>query len=281
MLAIAAITSRQTVTAQITLEHTYDSASAISQHHGQLYIMDFEIEGEKYIKVNRASYKIELYNLDHSIFKIMDIPTLTDTNYYTTPQILYVTEHLFNNDNLIEYMLVYLDTNNIPHTKIFNELGSTIFSADTAGPFVEINAPQKQFPIYNTANGTKMILSFESRADAYFGNPCYSNVYSLPGMLTTSAPPINYSTGNELGMDIYPNPSNGSNSMIEFHLPQGVSTGEIVVYNTQGAEMKRYKVDNTFHNLLISNSELHSGTYFYQLFTSNAATGAKKMIVVK
>lgn len=46
-------------------------------------------------------------------------------------------------------------------------------------------------------------------------------------------------------------------------------------------ELKRYEIDNTFHNLIINNSDLHSGTYFYQLLTNSGATGAKKMIVVK
>ena len=81
--------------------------------------------------------------------------------------------------------------------------------------------------------------------------------------------------------NIYPNPSNGNNTTIEFQLPQGENHGELIIYNLQGMELKRYEVDNTFHNLIINNSDLHSGTYFYQLLTNNASTGAKKMIVVR
>ena len=264
MLAIAAFSSRQAMMAQVTLEHTYDSATT------QLYVVHLEVEGDKYIWRNYYDSTVIVYNLDHSIFKIMPFPNVS-WNYMYEPSFMYVSEQLFNTDNLIEYMFCYYNIGGALSTIIINEVGTIIFFADSLAPLVKVNAPQSQLPIYNTSNGTKMILSSYHR---------FANVYSLTGTLTNSIRPLPYS-GDELAMEnIYPNPSNG-NSMIEFHLPQGVSTGEIVVYNTQGAEMKRYKVDNTFHNLIISNSELHSGTYFYQLFTSNAATGAKKMIVVK
>jgi type IX secretion system substrate protein len=75
-------------------------------------------------------------------------------------------------------------------------------------------------------------------------------------------------------------PSNG-NTTIEFNLPQGVNQGEIVIYNMKGVELKSYKVDNTFHTLLLNNSEFRAGTYFYQLMTSGGVSGAKKMIVIK
>lgn len=115
------------------------------------------------------------------------------------------------------------------------------------------------------------------------------NIYSLPGTLYIPCCNDSFSAGmpNPLGgsinygMSAFPNPSNGNNTTIEFHLPQGENKGEVVVYTMQGMELKRYQVDNTFHNLLISNSDLHSGTYFYQLLTANGATGAKKMVVVK
>ena len=266
MLAIAAFTSKP-VMAQITLEHTYDSA------FGNLYMVNLEVEGMKYAWRDDINISVRLYNLDHSIFKIMDYSSVPNLNAST---ILYVSEHLFNTDNLIEYMMINFDANHIYHTYIINELGSIIFTADSLSPTVKPNAPQTQLPIYNTTNGTKMILS-----GSYNGNTV-ANVYSLTGHLSNSIQQITNSNNNNLSMEnIYPNPSNGNNTTIEFHLPQGENKGEIVIYNMQGMEQKRYEIDNTFHNLIINNSDLHSGTYFYQLLTNNAATGAKKMIVIR
>ena len=49
--------------AQITLEHTYPGAST------NLYIVNLEVEGQKYIWRNWNGPSLVLYNLDHSIFK--------------------------------------------------------------------------------------------------------------------------------------------------------------------------------------------------------------------
>jgi len=53
------------------------------------------------------------------------------------------------------------------------------------------------------------------------------------------------------------------------------------LYNIQGAEVKRYKVDNTFKDILLDNTQLPAGTYFYQLQTKKGMVGTKKMVVVK
>ena len=276
LLAIITLSSRQTLKAQITLEHTYDTASLLDGGLGgglnQLYMVTLEVEGMKYIKINYSGYKIEMYNLDHSIFKIMDLSPFI-APYNIDINLLFVSEHLFNTDDQIEYMICYEDSvgNFTWHTKIINESGNIIFSEDHQAPVDVIDIPQKQFPIYNTPNGTKMILTSDSSYKAF--------VYSLPGTLTTSIQPINNTLGNQMLENIYPNPSNG-NTTIEFNLPQGVTTGELLIYSMQGVELKRYRVDNTFHTLLLNNSEFHAGTYFYQLITSTGASGAKKMVVI-
>jgi hypothetical protein len=48
-----------------------------------------------------------------------------------------------------------------------------------------------------------------------------------------------------------------------------------------GSEVKRYRVDNTFHNLILNNSGLKSGTYMYQLIAGNVPVDAKKMIILR
>jgi type IX secretion system substrate protein len=122
-----------------------------------------------------------------------------------------------------------------------------------------------------------MILSIQSNISNLHPR---ANVYGLPGFLSNSIQPVTNTFINEMMENIYPNPSNG-NTTIEFNLPQGVNTGQLVIYNMQGVELKRYTVDNTFHTLLLNNSEFHAGTYFYQLQTASGASGAKKMIVIK
>jgi hypothetical protein len=78
----------------------------------------------------------------------------------------------------------------------------------------------------------------------------------------------------------YPNPSN-DRIRVEYILPEGVVTGEIIITDASGNEMKRYAVGNTFSNLLIERSELRSGIYFYKLVTSQGESNAKKLVVTQ
>ena len=103
----------------------------------------------------------------------------------------------------------------------------------------------------------------------------HAKIFSLPGTLSTAIAEANGQFSN-----LYPNPSYGEVTL-QYELPKGEREGELILYNMQGAEIKRYKVDNTFNDVLIDNTQLQAGTYFYQLQTSKGAVGTKKMIVVK
>ena len=81
--------------------------------------------------------------------------------------------------------------------------------------------------------------------------------------------------------DLYPNPANGDNAMIEYHLPQGVNAAEIVLYSIDGIELKSYPVVANIHTLALSTNELNNGIYLYQLRTASTATALKKIVVVK
>ena len=264
----AILFGRQNVIAQIVLEQNYPGA----KHH--LYMVNLDIEGMKYIWRDILANRVVLYNLDHSIFKIMLFPSPLGPAW-NQPNVLYVTEHLFNSNDSIEYMFVAMETNMSPywwHTIILNEAGTIIFSAENEAPNVMLNIPQAQQPIYNTPNGAKMILTcFTATCD-------YANVYSIPGTLTTSIEP-GLSSDDLAQLKAYPNPNNG-NATIEFKLPQGINSGEIVLYKMDGSEVKRYRVDGTFGNLILNNSGLSSGTYMYQLVAGGKAVDAKRMIVV-
>jgi hypothetical protein len=78
----------------------------------------------------------------------------------------------------------------------------------------------------------------------------------------------------------YPNPVINS-SAINYVLPNGVNEGEIVFYNFQDKEVKRFKVDRTINTLLISAKDIAAGTYFYQLQTTLQNSEGKKMVVIK
>ena len=252
---------------QILLEHKYDSASGYKDN--QLIIIKFELLGEQYVKINRQGNNISIYNLNHSLTKTISFAGYPP--HVGAYIVLYISQLLFDPDTAIEFLYGYNDANSVSHTRIYKEDGTCIFIADSLYSWDEFAIPQQQYTIYNTTAGTKMILSHYTNDQAY--------VYSLPGTLTTAIDRSSHSFAGNMG-NAYPNPT-ASASTIPYTLPQGTNNAEVVFYNTQGSEVKRFKVDNTFTDLQITTSDIPAGTYYYQLQVAGTASGAKKLVVVK
>lgn len=278
IIFIALYTFTINAKAQTTLEHTYDSAGyyGVASNRQQLYVVKLEIDGDKFVFIDLFNKLVKFYNLNHTPWKTISFSAATDLNpTYNGQSITYISQHLFNTDNKIEFL--YVDQGSSPSaiTQIIDEDGIVLFTANNQAPFAWANAPQFQLPIYNTNAGTKMILSGGDNTDpkAY--------IYSLAGTLVAG---IKDNSNNELNQlrtsFAYPNPTNSS-TKIDYTLPNGINTGEIVFYDTQGKEVKRFNVDNTFNSLLISTEDLQSGIYYYNLQTTQGNSGAKKLITVK
>ena len=260
--------------AQITLEQTYDSASTIGSNSNgfitsQLMYINFETSGERYVKINRAGASITIYDLNHSLLKTISLVNIIGSNPNST-NILYLSEHLFNSDDKIEFMIL-LANDPLYFTGIYNEDGTLIFS-DNGAAMIRLNVPLQQYPIYNTSLGTKMILSYIDGQ---------AKVFSLPGILSQSIIEANNVLLEQSSMsEAYPNPA-FNYTKVDYTLEPWESKGEIVFYNMQGNEVKRFRVDNSFNTLYISTSDIAAGTYFFQLQTSAHNSKGKKMVVVK
>ena len=262
------------INAQIALEHSYDSASTLSPILSQLMIVKFEVSGYCYVNINRLGKYISVFNLNHSLIKTISLASIPSSGG-NVGDILYLSENLFNTDSKIEFMvLINASSNTSCHTYIYNEDGVLLFS-EAASPLIRMNVLLQQYPIYNTPDGTKMILSYPDST---------AKVFSLPGTLSEG---IANANNNLIAMQSkdylsnpYPNPTTNS-TKIDYTLPDSVNEGEIVFYNLQGMEVKRFKVDKTFSTLLVSTTDIAAGTYLYQLQTSAVSTEGKKMVVIK
>ena len=80
--------------AQITYDNSYSANSDLS-------LVKLHVSGYKYLKVDVQNLKIELYNVNHSLLKVITIPTTPFGNQ----KVLYVSENLFDNDNMVEFAL--------------------------------------------------------------------------------------------------------------------------------------------------------------------------------
>jgi hypothetical protein len=95
-------------------------------------------------------------------------------------------------------------------------------------------------------------------------------------MLTVGGDPsnANYALAPSLA---YPNPSSGR-VRIAYDLPNGITSGEIVLTTSDGREVKRYHVTSAFNDLLIEEGDLPNGSYFYKLVTDRGESPARRIV---
>lgn len=265
--------------AQFVLEHDYDSSATYNlanSRGSQLMYIKFEVSGERYVKINRVGKVIEVYDMNHSLVKVVSLANLPLGTSTFLPDVLYLSEQLFNTDALMEFMYLYPFTDSQGNgnyvTNIYTENGALLFT-DTAFALIRLNFEQQQFPIYNTSQGTKMILSYMNG---------HAKVWGLAGTLSTAihAANNNLVQASNFVSNAHPNPTNQTTT-VEYKLPDHVNHGEIVFYDLQGVEIKRFKVDAAFNSLTISTSDIAAGTYYYQLQTRENTSRGKKLVVVK
>jgi hypothetical protein len=258
--------------AQIILETSYPAASS------KFYMVNLETSGTKYVYKNDAQGNrfLKFYNLDHSLWKTINCNVFPTTQHCGNPNTqyffdaLYISENLFDCDNSIEFMYVSLSDCKW-FTGVYKEDGSALLFADSCAPIIKINVPQQHRPIYNTIDGTKMILSHKNGR---------ANVYALPCSLSTDIDDFLVKKQDHSNFKAYPNPSYYETT-IEYMLPNGVDQAEFRIYDMNGAEISKHTVDNNFSNLLISNRDVTPGTYLYSLVVKGQVIETKKIILLK
>jgi len=255
--------------AQLTLEHTYTNTYN-NNNNSSLRLTNLTNGGYKYYVTDGINNQLVIYNVNHSIYKTINLPTPPTT--YTINGVSYLSDQLFNTDALIEFEIGFSDPSN-PYGSfaIYNETGSVLSNY----------FPNYNHNIYNVGG------SFKYAIQLY--NSDTTLVYALPGNLPCDAcgglqSGISQQIGGServgLTSQPMPNPSDG-NAIIKYNLPNGVNKGEIIIYNIQGTQVKTYMIDKAFDTLVLSNTDLLAGTYFYQLKTNSGFSDTKKMFIIK
>ena len=242
--------------AQIYLEKTYTSSAGITE---------LALSGYKYYSMDVANNRCQIYNMDHSAWKTINLSVPTGMYLY---DIKYVSETLFNTDSKVELAYIYYSYDTALlfytyYTKVVNENGLELLSIPGCS-YLEV----KPTGIY----GTKMLAYVYDYSIISW--TMSTLVYSLPGNLPMSGISME---GLEKMKNPFPNPSS-SMVTIPYRLPDGVNTGEIRLINELGGVMKVYKVDRTFNELLVQTADLPRGMYVYQVRTDRGVLASGKLI---
>lgn len=272
--------------AQITYNTSYNQAFNFS-------LTKFHVSGYKYVKTDIQNLKIDIYNTNHTLFKTISIPA------QTTPiqSVSFISENLFDTDNLMEYALVTTLTTPANYTTIPQTMGSTKYSfyiykengtqmmfRDSASiGAVSENIFANQSAVFFDGTQTKMRLNIQGPGQVPI--PIKTEIYSLPGSIPCSECSSNgtvtgISTPNSPGTNnpvFYPNPVTNQ-LKLKYDLPKDYKKAEINVYDLQGKLLENLKVTNTFDFIYLP-SDYNNGLYLYSLVVDDKIIKTEKIIL--
>lgn len=271
---------------QMSLSHSFSGSNVLSEAG----IVNFTRSGKKYVFNTVSDYTdtLTFYNMDFSFWKRIIIPYIPGRRcgfnmlFETgTPAIglFYPSEQLFNTDTFLEVAVVYQDsvTMGVPSSviKIINENG--VFTDSITSVFGA--AGGKTLHVYTDTGN-----HFKAAVNKMNGN---IDIYSLPGTLPCdpcSGGILRISSVDYEREDFHsqpiPNPSKDE-VKINFTLPEGTEMGLLQLFNTAGKKIREYKIDNRFGYIMVDNTQLPAGMYYYNIVVEGRVSSTQKILVIK
>jgi hypothetical protein len=256
----ATLATPVTLPAQPDLEHTYTISASICE---------LEKSGDKYFSMDVAAKQCRIYNMDHTLYRTIALAVPPDHYAYN---IQHVSEHTFNQDDLIEFVYIYSKYNPTAtsyyytyETRVINENGQEILKIPGAGhtEIVETLDDGRKFLVY--------VYDF-SQVPA----TTQTLVYSLPEQTSPLKSGI-VRNQRRLG-NPWPNPSGGMVN-IPVKLPPGAPEGELILYNIHGQEVMRRHVKGEEELLILQEGTLLPGTYVYKLKQRKEYSEGKRITI--
>ncbi|MFV5697437.1 T9SS type A sorting domain-containing protein [Flavobacterium sp. ZT3R17] len=230
---------------QATLEHTYNSNwtsgqndwGALNSTGGVLNAFNLD-SGIYYYTLeipwdNENINIMKIYNEQHALIKTVNFPT-------RPRRIHFITDKLFNQDNLIE--ILYDDSSNLILINENNDIVQTIQNRLFARIIKTINNNYKLLVSVNTSNNTLLY-----------------DVYSLSGTLSVIQQDV-YLKNSFIG---YPNPTDSIISITN-KLSYG-ENGILEVFDTNGKKVMQKNVTGQNSEINLDVTELSNGVYIYKL----------------
>jgi hypothetical protein len=222
------------------------------------YLDDHELDSQN---------QFSLLNSDGTLYKTIHLPPQPDSIAFIS-SIAYISTTLFDSDPAtIEYVVDYqLDSlqYNLNEVRIVREDGTILMD--------EMFAYLRDWEwgiinIYNTSEGTKMILNYRYANGHY----CQTKIFSLPGELPAGTDNNGPASRNPT---LYPNPNNGS-FYIDFHSKDG-EANIIDLYTSEGKLIESYKSNTALTH--VDNQGLSDGLFIVNTRTSRRNASGKMII---
>ncbi|GIV35574.1 MAG: hypothetical protein KatS3mg031_3109 [Chitinophagales bacterium] len=257
---------------QITLDFENDT---IVFSPSEFYCIDIGENESKYIHFNVLANSFSLYNLDMRPF-LMNVALPNGDSLKNGFVVMYVTRTLFDCDSTnIEYAYSKPVGSNVFPFRIIRTDGTVLLQIDSArGPYHFGGASGGSLiirPIKKTSEGTKLFL------DKLNPSGRGVQVYSLCGELPTDYIEL---TQENSYVKLFPNPAD---MKINFEVvaPNNFDEFKLVIYESNGTELKRNYISSMNKNFILDVSNFNSGAYFYSLISREKVYQRGKFIITK
>ncbi|MBN2699354.1 MAG: T9SS type A sorting domain-containing protein [Bacteroidales bacterium] len=236
-----------TTLGQISFERSYTNS---------IYYTHLTDTEEKLFLMDVSFSECRIYNLDHSLYKTTRVHL--DPNHWLY-DISYVTRHLFNDDDSIEFLYMayeYFETTE-PYYQymvgVATESGRNLLKVPM-GTYYEVV----------TVDGKNKLLVwlYDNSTWPYFKG---TNIYKLE-----TEGPAKTPSKSALLNPAYPNPADGQ-IMIPYDLGEKANRGDIRIISADGKTIDHLRVDNAFNELLLDVSSYSPGTYRYTVTFENGS----------
>ena len=258
------------VSAQITLEHTFDSL-----HYGRdFYITDIGNNNSKFVFIDTSSNSFDLLNLDGTSY-LTDIPT--PDAIMPDYSVAYVTNALFDCDtSTVEFAFMSYLNGYLPF-RVLRTDGTILLQVDSArGPVCYgcVAGTKEITPIVNTQEGAKLIL-FKGLSPGIFRN----FIYDLCGTLPAASQVVDIS-GSEMMVRVYPNPSS---TMVIFEISSltNLTDSRLTVIDATGQLVLSQTIQGQSDLISLQADDLASGQYQYVVSGDRGTLHSGKFIVTK
>lgn len=231
-------------------------------------ICHLENTGQVYYAMDVVNKQCHIYKMDHNLYKTIALPT--PEGYYLY-DVQFVSENLFNDDDLVE--LVYIYSKYVPtaesyyytyETKLINENGIEILTIPGAG----------HTNVIETLENGKKFLVYEYNFSV-IPYRTYTHVYNLPeGPLKSE----NYSLSAFESGNAFPNPASRQVN-IPVQLPEGAHSGTLELFDVNGRKIVSYPITGTTRNVVLPTHQLIPGTYIYHVDSGCSRSAAKKIVI--
>jgi hypothetical protein len=242
---------------QMALENVYNVSASLTH---------LEDNGYKYYIMDVPNNQCRLYNLDHSVWKIIPLDVPSGRYLYN---IQYVSDKLFNNDSKVELSYTYYLYNDTAQyffyeTRVVNESGDVLVTIPGAS-YVEVKLAGAETYKYLAYVWDYSVIPYTVE----------TWVYSIPGRLLSAGP---WAGDTRPRLEPYPNPAT-TEIKIPYNLPEGSTQGILTVYDMNGKIVKTYNVDRTFDFVNVDVGEFPKGTYIMRLTTGGDLIRTGKFMV--